>query len=102
VTLIRPGTYSVRNVAGKARAEIVVSYPKIGKQPHRPDEPIEIVCTEKTFRPARIRVQAAQGQLYRVRTSSRIAIELVEADDGPRRSRPKQPGRTAPKKRRKA
>jgi hypothetical protein len=102
VTLIRPGTYSVRNVAGKARGEIVVSYPKIGKQPHRPDEPVEIVCTEKAFRPARIRIQAAQGQLYRVRTSSRIAIELVEPDDGPRSIRPKRPGRTAPKTRRKA
>jgi hypothetical protein len=102
VTLIRPGTYSVRNMAGEARGEIVVSYPKIGKRPHRPDEPVEIVCTEKAFRPARIRIQAAQGQLYRLRTKSRIAIELVEPDDGPRSTRPKRAGRTAPKTRRKA
>jgi hypothetical protein len=102
VTLIRPGTYSVRNVAGGARGEIVVSYPKIGDQPHRPDEPVEIVCTEKAFRPARIRIQAAQGQLYRFRTTSRIAIELVEPNDGPRSIRPKGPRRAAPKTRRKA
>jgi hypothetical protein len=101
VTLIRPGTYSVRNVAGAARGEIVVSYPKIGDQPHRPDEPVEVVCTEKAFRPARIRIQAAQGQLYRFRTPSRIAIELVEPDDGPK-GKPKRPGRAAPKPRRKA
>jgi hypothetical protein len=103
VTLIRPGTYSVRNVAGEARGEIVVSYPKVGEQPHRPGEPVDIVCTEKAFRPARIRIQAAQGQLYRFRTPSRIAIELVEPDDGPKRTRPKGPGRAAaPKTRPKA
>ena len=102
VTLIRPGRYSVRNVAGEARGEIVVAYPKIGEQPHRPDEPVEIVCTEKAFRPTRIRIQAAQGQLYRFRTPSRIAIELVEPDDGPRSASPKRPGRAVPKTRRKA
>jgi hypothetical protein len=102
VTLIRPGTYAVRNMAGEARGEIVVSYPKIGEQPHRPDEPVEIVCTEKAFRPARIRIQAAQGQLYRFRTPSRIAIELVEPDDGPRSTRQKGPDRAAPKTRRRA
>jgi hypothetical protein len=101
VTLIRPGTYSVRNVVGAARGEILVSYPKVGDQPHRPDEPVEVVCTEKAFRPARIRIQAAQGQLYRFRTPSRIAIELVEPDDGPK-SKPKRPRRAAPKPRRKA
>lgn len=91
VTLIRPGRYSVRNVAGEARGEIVVAYPKTGEQPHRPDEPVEIVCNDKAFRPARIRIQAAQGQLYRFRTRSRVAIELVEPDDGPRSTRPKRP-----------
>jgi hypothetical protein len=92
VTLIRPGTYAVRNVEGEARGEIVVAYPRAGRQPQRPDEPVEVVCTEKAFRPARIRIQAAQGQLYRFRTPSRIAIELVKPDDGP--------GREAPRRRR--
>lgn len=90
VTLIRPGTYSVRSVGGEARGEIVVAYPKAGAHPHRPDEPVEIVCSEKTFRPARIRVQAAQGQLYRFRAPSRIAIELLEPDDGPDSTRPRR------------
>jgi hypothetical protein len=102
VTLIRPGTYSVRNVDGEARGEIVVSYPEVGKQPHRPDEPVEIVCTEKAFRPARIRIQAAQGQLYRIRTPSRIAIELVKPADRPGSTSPPAPGPAAPKARRKA
>lgn len=102
VTLIRPGTYSVRNLAGDAHGEIVVSYPKVGKQPHRPDEAVEIVCTDKAFRPAKITIQAAQGQLYRFRTPSRIAIELVEPDDGAG-GRPKGQGRTpTPTKQRKS
>jgi hypothetical protein len=90
VTLIRPGTYSVRSVGGEARGEIVVAYPRAGEQPHRPDRPVEIVCTEKAFRPAKIKVQAAQGQLYRFRAPSRIAIELSEPDDGPGRTRPRR------------
>ena len=94
VTLIRPGTYSVRNVAGGARGDIVVAYPKLGKAPHRPDEPVEVVCTENAFRPARLKLQAAQGQLYRLRTPARIAIELVEPDDGRR-----TPRATAPRRR---
>jgi hypothetical protein len=89
VTLIRPGSYSVRNVAGGARGDIVVAYPKVGKEPHRPEEPVEVVCTESAFRPARLKLQAAQGQLYRFRTPARIAIELVEADDGPKSTRPR-------------
>ena len=93
VTLIRPGTYSVRNVAGDARGDIVVGYPKVGKEPHRPDEPVEVVCTENAFRPARLKLQAAQGQLYRFRTPSRIAIDLVEPDDGPKTPRAKAPRR---------
>lgn len=102
VTLIRPGTYSVRNLAGEARGEIVVSYPAVGDQPYRPDEPVEVVCTEKAFRPARIRIQAAQGQLYRIRTPSRIAIELAKPADGPRTTSPPVPGWAASKARRKA
>jgi hypothetical protein len=102
VTLIRPGTYSVRNVASGARGEIVVAYPRVGQQPQQPAEPVEIECTEKTLRPAKIKIQAAQGQLYRFRTPSRIAIELVEPDDGPRRRRPKAPRRAVSKPRRPA
>lgn len=102
VTLIRPGTYSVRNVAGEARGEIVVAYPKPGKEPRAELEPVEIVCTEKTLRPPKIKILAAQGQVYRFQTPSRIAIELVEPDDGPKSARPKPPGRAVPKMHRRA
>ncbi len=87
VTLIRPGTYSVRNLITSASGEIVVPYPEGGRA-HRPSEPVEIECTENAIRPARIRIQAAQGQVYRFRTPSRIAIELMAPDDGPEAGRP--------------
>jgi hypothetical protein len=82
VTLIRPGTYAVRNLASGARGEIVVEQSEAEVELHRPTEPVEIECTEKTLRPAKVRVQAGQSHVYRFRTPSRIAIELVEPDDG--------------------
>lgn len=94
VTLIRPGTYSVRNTITKASGEIVVAYPKAGRRPYRPPAPVEIECTEKTLRPSRIRLKAAQGQVYRFGTPSRIGIELVKPDDGPTAGEPTGPVRT--------
>jgi hypothetical protein len=91
VTLIRPGTYSVRNTITKARGEIVVAYPKAGKRPYQPPAPVEIECTEKTLRPSKIKLEAAQGQVYRFGTPSRIAIELLEPDDGPKGGEPTSP-----------
>jgi hypothetical protein len=90
VTLIRPGRYSVKNVASGARGEIVVAYPTVGKKPRPPVDAVEIECTEKTLRPPKIKILAAQGQVYRFRAPSRIAIELVEPDDGPKSARPKR------------
>lgn len=95
VTLIRPGTYSVRNLITNASGEIIVSYPK-GEGAHRPSEAVEIQCTKKAIRPARVRIQAVQGQVYRFRTPSRIAIQLVTPDDGPKAEQPTPgPRRTA-------
>ncbi|MDP2663616.1 MAG: hypothetical protein Q8R28_23115, partial [Dehalococcoidia bacterium] len=88
VTLIRPGAYSVSNLSNKARGEIVVAYPKAGKAPFSPPEAISIECTEKTLRPEKIRIEAAQGQVFRFKTPSRIRIELVKGDDGPGGPRP--------------
>jgi hypothetical protein len=66
-----------------ARGEIVVAYPKPGKVRRPPPEPVSIQCAEKTLRPAKIRIRAAQSQVYRFRTPSRIVIELEKPDDGP-------------------
>lgn len=92
VTLIRPGTYSVANLPTEARGEIVVAYPRIEGGERRQPEPVYIECTEGALRPDRIHIEPAQGQVYRFRTPSRIAIELVRPDDGP--EPPRGPGRT--------
>jgi len=87
VTMIRPGTYSVTNIRTDAKGEIVVAYPKIGEVPYRPPKPVSIECTEKRLILDRIKIEAAQGQVYRIKTPSRIKIELVKPDDGPARKR---------------
>jgi hypothetical protein len=97
VTLIRPGTYSVRNLTTEVKGEVAVAYPAPGKQPYRPSEPVSIECTERTLRPAKIKINAAQGQLYRLRTPSRIAIELVKPDDGPPKKAARSTRRGAPR-----
>lgn len=83
VTMIRPGTYSVTNVNTDAKGEIVVAYPKVGKVPYRPPNPVSIECTEKAFSPDKIKIEPAQGQVYLFKTQSRINITLIKPDDGP-------------------
>jgi hypothetical protein len=104
VTLLRPGTYSVRNTTTGAVGEIVVEYPREpGKEPRPPGPPVEVTATEKILRPAKIAIRPGQGQLYRFRTPSRIAIELVTPDDGPKARTtpaPKRGARRAPPRRR--
>lgn len=82
-TLIRPGVYSVTNVNAKTMGEIIVAYPQRGKERYRPPDPISIECGERGFNPYRIEVRAAQSQVYRIMTPSRIRIELEKPDDGP-------------------
>ena len=41
-SIIRPGTYSVANRLAKTKAELVVSYPEIGKTAYRPPAPVHV------------------------------------------------------------
>ena len=86
-TMIRPGTYSVTNINTDAKGEIIVAYPKIGKVPCRPPNPVSIECTKKEFSLDKIEIEAAQGQVFRFKTQSRIKIELIKPDDGPAKKR---------------
>ena len=83
VTMIRPGKYNVTNEKSDAKAEITVSYPRVGKVPCRPPNPVNIKCTDKRLTPSKIEIQPAQGQVYQIQTPSRIKIELVQPIDGP-------------------
>lgn len=86
-TLIRPGKYTLRDANNDGPGEIVVAYPRPTGRRYVQPEPIYIDCTEQGFDPNRISVAAAQGQIYRCRTSSRIMIDLEEPDDGPNPNR---------------
>jgi hypothetical protein len=81
--LLRPGTYSVTNEYTKAKGEIVVSYPKIGKEPYRPPDPIRVQCTQNSIEPPVIELKPGQGLIYQFKTPSRVKIKLSRADDGP-------------------
>jgi hypothetical protein len=83
VTMVRPGYYKVINTYDRTRGELFMAYPKIGKVPYRPPSPISIECTKDGLAPNSIKIEYAQGQLYRFKTPSRIKIELVEPYNGP-------------------
>lgn len=82
--IVRPGRYSVTNLLSRAKGEIVVSYPVIGKTAYRPPAPETIECSEKGFNRSRLELQPGQGFNFQIKVPSRLKIELVEPDDGPR------------------
>jgi hypothetical protein len=86
-TIIRPGTYSVTNLLTKARAEVVVSYPVIGKTAYRPPAPVRVKSSKDYLEPKRVELKPGQGLLFDCETPSRIKIELEKADDGPKQKR---------------
>ena len=94
VTMIRPGSYSVTNEKNDAKGEITVSYPKVGKVPYRPPNPVTIKCTDKRLTPNKVEIRPAQGQVYQIQTPSRIRIELIEPLDGPTEEPQRKPRRT--------
>lgn len=86
--MLRPGTYSVRNVVTRAAVEVTVKYPPPpGEKPYIPAAPVRIECTAKGFAPnGRIELGVGQGIVFTARVDSRIKIELEKPDDGPARA----------------
>lgn len=84
-TLLRPGTYRATNALNKTHAEIVVSYPVTGKTAYKPGPAMSVECTAEGFAPKEIRLTPAQGQVFHCKTAAHLKIELVKADDGPKR-----------------
>jgi hypothetical protein len=89
LTLIRPGTYSMRNAITGAKGEIVVPYPEPPKGRYAAPAPIEIASGEKSFRPARAKVQVGQGVVWRFKGQGRVQLELVKPQDSPEGRRAK-------------
>jgi hypothetical protein len=82
-TVLRPGTYSITNVNTKAKAELMVAYPEIGKIPKQP-ETVQMECTKNAIVPNKIRINPTQALLFRLKTPSRIKIELIHPEDRPK------------------
>jgi hypothetical protein len=84
--ILRPGTYSIRNVPTKAATKVVVHYPKVGDKPYVPPPPVRIECTATGFDAnGRLELGVGQGLIFHIRTDSRIEIKLEKPDDGPPR-----------------
>lgn len=81
--VLRPGTYSVVNTRGKARASLTVAYPPKAFSGYRPPEALRIEVTERGFHPEKIQLMPAQGLIFDCRVPARIVISLERADDRP-------------------
>lgn len=84
--ILRPGTYSATNALGgkeKGEGKITVGYPKIGKTPYRPPNPVKVECSARGFEPGKVELQPGQAVLFHATAPSRIAVQLLKADDGP-------------------
>jgi hypothetical protein len=91
--ILRPGTYSVANTLGKGKGEVTVSYPKIGKTPYRPPNPVKVEFSDRGCEPGKVELQPGQAVLFQCKVPSRVKLELVKADDGPGRRPPQtRPG----------
>jgi hypothetical protein len=84
--IIRPGTYSVTNLLNKAKGEIRVSYPRLGKAAYHPPAPRIVGCTARAIEPNQIALSPGQGLNFQIKVRARIKIELVKPDDGPKRA----------------
>lgn len=81
-TFLRPGVYSVRNLASKekvaAALELHVAYPRPGKTAYQPPQSIRIECVREGFRPSgRVELQAMQGCIFVCNVPARIKSELL-------------------------
>jgi hypothetical protein len=83
VTLVRPGTYSLRDTIQKSEGRIVVTYPVIGDTPYRPADPVEIRAAGAGFSPDSVTLGPGQGLIVRIENASRITVDLVKPDEGP-------------------
>jgi hypothetical protein len=103
LTLLRPGTYGMRNAMGDQAGRIVVTYPVVGDVRYRPADPVDVRVADSGFDPEAVSIGPGQGIVFRIGTRSRLTVDLLEPDDGPgeavdrgrRKARwraPRQPG----------
>jgi len=88
VTVLRPGTYSIKNILTHAKAELSVSYPEIGTIPKNP-QAVQIQSEEKCFNPSKIKIKPTQGLVFSFKNPSRIKIELTKQKEKPKTTKTK-------------
>ena len=86
-TPLRPGTYNITNVLCKAKAELVVAYPEIGKIPKLP-QAVKVEVTQNEIVPGQIRINPTEPLMFSFKAPSRIKIELVKPEDRPKPTSP--------------
>jgi len=98
VTLIRPGRYQIENQLDGKKLALTVEYPAPGKQPYRPPPPMQIECTAAGLQAPATTIKPAQGVIVVCSVPSRLHVELIEPDDGPRATAPgpASPGTAGP------
>jgi hypothetical protein len=79
-TPLRPGTYSVINVETKAKAELIVAYPEVGKIPKQP-QATKVECSQNAITPEKIKINPTESLLFSFKVPSRIKIEIVKPED---------------------
>ncbi len=82
-TPLRPGIYNILNVETKAKAELIVAYPEIGKIPKQP-QATKVECSQNAITPGKTKINPTESLLFSFMASSRIKIELVKPEDRPR------------------
>lgn len=99
-TFVRPGTYSVKNLASKGAAksilEVDVAYPRAGETAYQPPQPVRIECSREGFHPAgKVKLQALQGCIFVCDAAARITAELLKPHDPPAEKHPPRRGRAS-------
>ena len=82
VHVMRPGTYSIKNLNGKGQTELTVEYPDAEKLKMKAD-PFLVEFDGEEIVPSKINVQPVQALMFNPKGESRITIELKKADDRP-------------------
>lgn len=77
-TLMRPGTYTMRNKTQNVSGTIEVAYPDVDAGPGIPEDAVEVTSTAAGFEPATVEVEPTQGIIFDIRDPSHIQIELEE------------------------
>jgi hypothetical protein len=96
VTLLRPGSYQIRNTLNDTQAELTIVYPEIGKTA-RNVPPQAVECGECGITPNKICLNPAQALIFCLKVPSRIKIVLVKPEDRVRSAESKKPRQTAAK-----